>query len=64
MTTFLCGYGHLEIQNFFSSVVKYFKYFTTLEDKFRISVRPCNILYIFYLRRAFSLTWAAAIQIH
>ena len=23
------------------------KYFSTLEEKFRISVRPCNILYIF-----------------
>ena len=22
------------------------KYFSTLEEKFRISVRPCNILYI------------------
>ena len=64
MTTFLCGYGHLEIQNFSSSVAKYLKYFTTFEDKFRISARPCNILYIFYPRKAFSLTWAAAIQIH
>ena len=25
------------------------KYFSTLEDKFRISARPCNILYIFSL---------------
>ena len=23
------------------------KYFSTLEEKFRISVRPCNILYVF-----------------
>ena len=23
------------------------KYFSTLEEKFRISARPCNILYIF-----------------
>ena len=23
------------------------KYFSTLEEKFRISVRPCNILYFF-----------------
>ena len=25
------------------------KYFSTLKDKFRISARPCNILYIFSL---------------
>ena len=24
------------------------KYFSTLEEKFRISPRPCNILYVFY----------------
>ena len=24
------------------------KYFSTLEEKFRISARPCNILYIFF----------------
>ena len=24
------------------------KYFSTLEEKFRISARPCNILYILY----------------
>ena len=26
------------------------KYFSTLEDKFRISARPCNILYVFAAR--------------
>ena len=48
-------HGRLEIRNFSSHVEKYFtrslrshvKYFTTLEEKFRISARPCNILYIF-----------------
>ena len=25
------------------------KYFSTLEEKFRISVRPCNILYLSHL---------------
>ena len=27
------------------------KYFLTLEEKFRISARPCNILYLFFTRR-------------
>ena len=48
-------HGRLEIRNLSSHVEKYFtserservKYFSTLEDKFRISARPCNILYIF-----------------
>ena len=47
-------HDRLEIRNFSSSVEKYFtserservKYFSTLEEKFRISVRPCNILYV------------------
>ena len=47
-------HDRLEIRNFFSRVEKYFtrslhslvKYFSTLEEKFRISARPCNILYI------------------
>ena len=25
------------------------KYFSTLEDKFRISARPCNILYLYQI---------------
>ena len=46
-------HAHLEIPNFSSCVKKiYFtrllcslvKYFSTLEEKFRISARPCNIL--------------------
>ena len=48
-------HGRLEIRNFSSRVEKYFtrslrsleKYFLTLEEKFRISKRPCNILYLF-----------------
>ena len=47
-------HDHLEIQNFPTHVEKYFtrslcslvKYITTHEEKFRISSRPCNILYI------------------
>ena len=47
-------HGCLEIRNLSSHVEKYFtrslcslvKYFSKLEDKFRISVRPCNILYL------------------
>ena len=46
-------HDRLEIRNFSSRVEKYFtrslrslvKYFSTLEEKFRISARPCNILY-------------------
>ena len=49
-------HGRLEIRNFSSRVEKYFtrslrslvKYFLTLEEKFRISARPCNILYLFF----------------
>ena len=48
-------HGRLEIQNFSFRVEKYFtsgrseqvKYLSTLEEKFRISARPCNILYLF-----------------
>ena len=44
-------HDRLEKRNFSSRVEKYFtrslrslvKYFSTLEDKFRISARPCNI---------------------
>ena len=47
-------HDRLEIRNFSSRVEKYFtrslrslvKYFSTLEEKFRISARPCNILYM------------------
>ena len=49
-------HDRLEIRNFSSRVEKYFtrslrslvKYFSTLEEKFRISTRPCNILDIFW----------------
>ena len=59
-------HDRLEIRNFSSRVEKYFtrslrslvKYFSTLEEKFRISARPCNILYIItrHLRRS----WCAS----
>ena len=47
-------HGRLEIRNFSSRVEKCFtserserlKHFSTLEEKFRISKRPCNILYL------------------
>ena len=47
-------HGRLEIRNFSSRVEKIFhsfaaltrEIFPTLEEKFRISARPCNILYI------------------
>ena len=47
-------HDRLEIRNFSSRVEKYFtrslrslvKYFSTLKEKFRISARPCNILYL------------------
>ena len=50
-------HGRLEIQNFFSRVEKIFhsfaalrrEIFFTLEEKFRISTRPCNILYIIFI---------------
>ena len=34
------------------------KYFSTLEEKLRISARPCNILYVFFL---FGSAWAVKI---
>ena len=53
-------HDRLEIRNFTSRVEKYFtrslrslvKYFSTLEEKFRISARPCNILYLFFSGKA------------
>ena len=47
-------HDRLEIRNFSSRVEIYFtrslrslvKYFSTLEEKFRISARPCNVLYL------------------
>ena len=47
-------HGRLEIQYFSSRLISYFaserservKYYSPLEDKFHISARPCNILYI------------------
>ena len=47
-------HDRLEIRNFSSRVEKHFtrslrslvKYFSALEEKFQISARPCNILYI------------------
>ena len=53
-------HGRLEIRNFSSRVEKYFtrslrslaKYFSTLEEKFRIFARPCNILYLLHVSYA------------
>ena len=44
-------HGRLEIPSFSSRVENYFntlvlKIISTLEEKFRISARPCNILYL------------------
>ena len=48
-------HGRLEIRNFSSRVEKNIslvrEYFSTLEEKFRISVRPCNILHCFVSHR-------------
>ena len=54
MNISLILHGRAEIRNFSSSVEKYFtserrervKYFSTREEKFRISKGPCNILFI------------------
>ena len=38
----------LVLKKYFTrSLLSLVKYFSTLEEKFRISARPCNILYIF-----------------
>ena len=60
-------HDRLEIRNFSSRVEKYFtrslhslvKYFSTLEEKFRISARPCNILYLLY-KYQWNTRWAFA----
>ena len=57
-------HDRLEIRNFSSRVEKHFtrslrslvKYISTLEEKFRISARPCNILYI--CRTAYGDPWS------
>ena len=41
-------HGRAEMRNFSSSVRSLMKYFSTLRDKFRISARACDILYLFY----------------
>ena len=41
-------HGRAEMRNFSSSACSLVKYFSTLEEKFRISARACDILYIFY----------------
>ena len=54
-------HGLLEIRHLSSLFEKYFtrslgsivKYFSTSEDKRRISVRPCNILYISFISALF-----------
>ena len=51
---------HGRLRFLFSSWKKYFtrslsslvKYFSTLEEKFRISAQPCNILYLFFSKLA------------
>ena len=38
------------LKKFFSrSLRSLVKYFSTLKEKFRISARPCNILYLLYI---------------
>ena len=50
--------GHLEIRNFFPCVEEFFtrslrslvKYFFSTQEKFRISARPRNILYLLFIQ--------------
>ena len=41
-------HGRVEMRNFSSSARSLVQYFSTLEEKFRISARACDILYLFY----------------
>ena len=42
----------LVLKKYFTCSLRSFvKYFSTLKEKFRISVRPCNILYCFVSNR-------------
>ena len=44
-------YSLLVLKKYFTrSLRTLVKYFSTLQEKFRISARPCNILYLFYNR--------------
>ena len=45
-------HSRLEIRIFSSRVEKYF---STLEEKFRISARSCNILYVFHIEQVFEV---------
>ena len=60
--------GCLEIRNFSSRVEKIFhsfaaltrEIFSTLEEKFRISARPCNILYLLGVIHYYNQTFGTA----
>ena len=50
MTAWRYEISLLMLEKYFSrSLRSLVKYFSTLKEKFRISARPCNILYIFNL---------------
>ena len=53
-------HGRLEIRNFSPRVEKYFtRSLRSLEEKFRTSARPCNILYVFFEAKEISIDiWA------
>ena len=53
-TTFLFSCGK---KYFTRSLLSLVKYFSTFEEKFRISVRPCNILYIQWMAQWFFNTF-------
>ena len=45
-TKFLFKFWKKLIFHLFAALTRFGKYFSTLKEKFRISTRPCNILYI------------------
>ena len=52
MVAWRCEISLLGLKKYFTSErSERVKYFSTLEDKFRISARPCNILYLTSFRK-------------
>ena len=60
MVAWKCKISLLVLKKYFTrSLRSPVKYFSTLEEKFRISARPCNILYFVTSLHCFSLVISA-----
>ena len=53
----------LVLEKYFTCLLRsLMKYFSTLEEKFRISTRPCNILYLWFVIQLISLRISGVIS--